>query len=112
MRIGVLGAGSIGGHLAVLLANAGHDVTVIARGAHLEAIRRHGLRLAFADGTEKVARRIAATSAIGEAGTQDVVVLGVKAHQVEAVVDELPAMFEEYIAGRAKGRVVVEIAGG
>jgi 2-dehydropantoate 2-reductase len=95
MRIGVIGAGSIGGHLAVLLANAGHEVTVIARGAHLEAIRRNGLRVVFSDGSEKVARQIAATSVIGDAGVQDVVVLGVKAHQVEAVVDELPAMFDD-----------------
>jgi len=95
MRIGVLGAGSIGGHLAVLLANAGHHVTVIARGAHLDAIRRHGLRLVFADGTETVAHGIVATASIGDAGKQDVVILGVKAHQLEAVVDELPAMFDD-----------------
>ena len=45
MRIGVLGAGAVGGTLAALLARAGHDVEVTARGAHLEAIRRDGIRL-------------------------------------------------------------------
>src|SRR6185436_20114605 len=72
MRIGVLGAGSIGGHLAVMLANAGHHVTVIARGAHLDAIRRNGLRLVFADGTETLGRGIVGTASIGDAGKQDV----------------------------------------
>ena len=45
MRICIYGAGAIGGLLAVRLAQAGEDVSVIARGAHLAAIRRHGLRL-------------------------------------------------------------------
>jgi 2-dehydropantoate 2-reductase len=94
MRICVVGAGSIGGHLAVLLANAGHEVSVIARGAHLDAIRRHGLRLVFEDGSEQVARTLAATDRIAAAGPQDLVVLAVKANQVEAIVDELPALFD------------------
>jgi 2-dehydropantoate 2-reductase len=95
MRICVVGAGSIGGHLAVLLANAGHDVTVIARGAHLEAIRRGGLRLVFADGREEVARDIGATNDIAAAGVHDVVILGVKANQVEAILDDLPALLHD-----------------
>jgi 2-dehydropantoate 2-reductase len=45
MRIGVLGAGAVGGVLAALLDRAGHEVTVTARAAHLEAIRSQGLRL-------------------------------------------------------------------
>ena len=45
MRIGVVGAGAIGGAMAALAAVAGHDVEVTARGAHLEAIQRDGLRL-------------------------------------------------------------------
>ena len=95
MRICVVGAGSIGGHLAVLLASAGHDVTVIARGAHLEAIRKDGLRLILEDGTEQVARDIGASDAIRSAGTQDLVILAVKATQVEAIIDDLPSLFHE-----------------
>jgi 2-dehydropantoate 2-reductase len=95
MRICVVGAGSIGGHLAVLLANAGHEVTVIARGAHLEAIRRNGLRLLYADGREELARDIGATSDLTAAGTHDVVILGVKANQVEAILGELPALLHD-----------------
>jgi 2-dehydropantoate 2-reductase len=95
MRICVVGAGSIGGHLAVLLANAGHDVSVIARGAHLEAIRVAGLRLVLADGSERVARGLAASDRIASAGPQDLVILAVKANEVEAIVDELPALFDD-----------------
>ncbi|WP_430593381.1 ketopantoate reductase family protein [Humidisolicoccus flavus] len=51
MRIAVIGAGAIGGALAALLSNAGHEVTVTARGAHLEAMRREGLSLRGAFGT-------------------------------------------------------------
>lgn len=93
MKICVVGAGSIGGHLAVLLAEAGHAVTVIARGAHLAAIRRSGLKLILDDGSEHVATRIAATDDIRQAGPQDLVILAVKANQVEALIDDLPTLF-------------------
>ena len=46
MRIAVMGAGAVGGYFGGLLARAGEDVTFIARGAHLDAIRRYGLRVA------------------------------------------------------------------
>lgn len=56
MRIGVIGAGAIGGAIAALLAREGHDVEVAARGAHLAAIREHGLQITggWADYTAKV----------------------------------------------------------
>jgi len=95
MKICVVGAGSIGGYLAVLFAEAGHDVTVIARGAHLAAIRANGLELVMADGTRKTARNLFTTDSIRAAGLHDLVILGVKAHQVEAITDELPALFHE-----------------
>src|SRR3954447_11956917 len=46
MRVGVIGAGAVGGAIAALLSRAGHDVEVTARGEHLAAIRQSGLRLA------------------------------------------------------------------
>jgi len=95
MRICVVGAGSIGGHLAVLFATVGHEVTVIARGAHLEAIRRNGLRLILDDGSAHLVRHMAATDSIRAAGTQDLVILAVKANQVEPVIDDLPALFHD-----------------
>jgi 2-dehydropantoate 2-reductase len=54
MKICVFGAGAIGGYLAVSLALAGHDVSLVARGAHLEAIRQRGLKLVV-KGQERVA---------------------------------------------------------
>ena len=90
MRICVVGAGAIGGLVAVELAAAGEDVTVVARGPHLAAIRERGLTL-VADGAERVAR-VRATDRLAEAGTHDLVVLAVKAHQLAPIAPELPAL--------------------
>jgi 2-dehydropantoate 2-reductase len=45
MRVCVFGAGAVGGHFAAQLAASGHEVSVVARGAHLEALRRDGVTL-------------------------------------------------------------------
>ena len=90
MKICIVGAGAIGGMLGVKLALTGHDVTLILRGANLEAVRQNGLTLVEQNGNELVANPIKATSSIAEAGVQDVVILAVKAHQVAAVAAELP----------------------
>jgi 2-dehydropantoate 2-reductase len=92
MKVCVVGAGGIGGLLAARLAQAGEDVTVIARGPHLAAIRTQGLRLIEEDGREATSR-IVATDKIGEVGPQDLVILGMKAHQVAAVIPELRGMY-------------------
>jgi 2-dehydropantoate 2-reductase len=96
MKICVVGAGAIGGLLAAKLAHAGEDVAVIARGPHLAAIRVNGLKLIEADGqggSKEIVAKVAATDKIAEAGAQDLVVLGMKAHQVAAVVPDLPALY-------------------
>lgn len=93
MKICIVGAGAIGGYLGVKLALAGHEVTLIARGAHLEAMKRDGLKLVMEDGTEHHARNVRATSSLREPGPQDVVLLALKAHQVTPVVDDLQALF-------------------
>ncbi|HWR87125.1 MAG TPA: 2-dehydropantoate 2-reductase [Acidiferrobacterales bacterium] len=93
MKICVVGAGAIGGMMGAKLALAGEDVTLIARGAHLEAIRQNGLKLIEEDGAEHVARQVKATSRLSEAGAQDIVILALKAHQVEPIAAELPALF-------------------
>ena len=92
MKIAIIGAGAIGGLVGVKLALAGEDVTFIVRGANLEAIRRQGMKLVHADGSEQVARNVVATDDYAAAGVQDVVVLAMKAHQVEAVAGELPQL--------------------
>ena len=95
MKICVVGAGAIGGYLAVLLARAGNEVTVIARGVHLAAIREHGLKLIAHDGAEIGCERVKATSRITEAGVQDLVLLTVKAHQVAPIAHELPSLMHD-----------------
>jgi len=60
----------------------------------LAAIREHGLKLISADGDEQVARDVAATDKISEAGVHDVVVLALKAHQISEIADDLPALFK------------------
>jgi 2-dehydropantoate 2-reductase len=92
MKICVVGAGAIGGMLAVKLALTGHDVTVILRGANLEAVKQNGLMLIEENGNELVAKPIKATATISEAGVQDVVILALKAHQVAAVAADLPQL--------------------
>ena len=92
MKICIVGAGAIGGMLGVKLALSGNDVTLILRGANLAAVQQNGLRLIEEDGNELLAQPIKATSAIAEAGVQDVVILALKAHQVAAVAAELPAL--------------------
>jgi 2-dehydropantoate 2-reductase len=91
MKIAVIGAGAIGGYVAHALARAGEEVTVIARGANLAAIRRQGLKLIAADGSQSTAA-LAATDDYAAAGVQDVVILAMKAQQVEAVLDRLPLL--------------------
>jgi len=89
MKICVVGAGSIGGLLGVKLALAGEDVTLIARGKHLEAIQENGLRVTYQDGSSETARDVKATSDMRACGHQDLVILGLKAHQIRPVVDEI-----------------------
>src|SRR5581483_9448887 len=84
MRICIVGAGAIGGFLGAKLALAGENVTLIARGPHLAAIQRDGLKLLMADGGEAVANGVRATSDMSEAGPQDAVFLTLKAHSVPA----------------------------
>ena len=79
MKFCIYGAGAIGGYLAVELALSGQEVCVVARGAHLHAIRKNGLTLKI-HGREKVAR-VAADSDPGAFGPQDIVICALKAHQ-------------------------------
>ena len=92
MKVCVVGAGAIGGFVGVRLALSGHDLSVIARGPHLKAIREHGLKL-IQEGEELVARDVVATDRLDELPPQDVVFLGLKAHQIESVVADLPGLF-------------------
>jgi 2-dehydropantoate 2-reductase len=92
MKIAVIGVGAIGGYVAIRLALAGEAVTCIARGANLEALRTRGLRLINADGSEEHAA-VTATDNYDAAGPQDMVILAMKAHQVEAVTNDIGKLF-------------------
>ncbi len=84
MRICIYGAGAVGGYLGVRLALAGEEVSLVARGAHLEAIRRGGLRLLIAD--EELVAHPPATDDPSELGPQDYVIVAVKAHAAPGIV--------------------------
>lgn len=80
MKICIFGAGAIGGYLAVELALAGYEVSVIARGEHLYAIQSKGLKLLI-NGQEKIAK-IPASDNADDFGPQDYVISSLKAHQL------------------------------
>lgn len=90
MKVCVIGGGgAIGGYLAAMLAKSGNDVTVVARGKTLEAIQKNGLALIPENQDEPIVVRVNAVEKITDAGICDVVMLAVKAHQIEPIVDDL-----------------------
>ena len=89
MKVAIIGAGAIGGLVGVKLALAGEDVTFMVRGENLKAISARGMKLIHADGSEQVATQVRASNNYAQVGPQDLVVLALKAHQVEAVVQDL-----------------------
>jgi 2-dehydropantoate 2-reductase len=97
VKIAVVGAGAIGGYVGGWLAAAGEDVTFIARGANLEAIRRDGMRVVGEDGSLACAGA-AVYEKTRDAGPQDFVILAVKAHQVAAVAADLAALCDDSTA--------------
>jgi 2-dehydropantoate 2-reductase len=93
VKIAIIGAGAIGGYVGVKLALAGEDVTFMVRGANLSAIRENGMKLIMHDGTEHVAANVKASNDYAATGPQDMVILAMKAHQVEAVANDVPKLF-------------------
>src|SRR3984957_7468695 len=87
MKLAIFGAGAIGGYLAVKLHQAGADVTVIARGPHLAAIRANGLTLK-SEG-ETVTVRLPATDKAEDAGPQDYVIVTLKANGLPPAAPEI-----------------------
>lgn len=95
MKIAVIGAGAIGGLLAVRLALSGHAVTIVDQGAHLEAIRKSGLKLVHHDGKEELARDLSAVASCADAGLQDLVLLALKAYTIAAVAPQMRALLND-----------------
>jgi 2-dehydropantoate 2-reductase len=86
MRICVFGAGAVGGHLAAKLAASGHDVSVVARGAHLEAMRERGVTLVH--GADTIHGRVRTA----HPGLQDFVFVTLKANALGAFADAAPRL--------------------
>ncbi|MFV2093018.1 MAG: 2-dehydropantoate 2-reductase, partial [Hyphomicrobiales bacterium] len=95
-KICIFGAGGIGGLLAVALARAGVEISVIARGAHLQAIQQNGLTLVTHGTRETV--RLKATSNPADLGPQDFVIIGLKAHSVAPIVAQFKPLLDRHTA--------------
>src|SRR5262245_38373524 len=92
MRFAVIGVGGVGAYFGGRLAQAGYEVTFVARGKQLEAIREHGLRVESYEGDFAV-ENARATDSVASVGNADVVLLGVKTWQVaEAAAGLAPAL--------------------
>src|SRR5438046_1398396 len=83
MRICVFGAGAVGGYLAGFLAQGGAEVSVVARGAHLAAIRANGLRVETPDSAITV--KLSASDNPADLGPQDAVIVAVTAPALPTV---------------------------
>jgi 2-dehydropantoate 2-reductase len=93
VKVAIIGCGAIGGFVGAKLACAGEEVTFIARGASLDALRAHGVRLSLHDGAELAVRDLRATDDYAAAGAQDLVILAVKAHQLGGLCSQVPRLF-------------------
>ncbi len=105
MRVCIVGAGAIGGLLGVRLALAGQQVSVLARGGNLLAIRANGLTLVEPDGAVSVASPVHASDDFADLGEQDVVFLALKAHQIGSIAERLGLLFDD-------GTVIVPLQNG
>ena len=92
MKICIVGAGAIGGFLGIRLAAAGHDVSLLARGAHLAAIRDNGATLVDKSGETVV--RVPASDNPAELGPQDYVIITLKTPALPAVVPSLQPLLQ------------------
>ena len=91
MKVCIFGAGAIGGYVAVEMALAGYDVCAIARGPHLAAIKKNGLKLLI-EGEEKIAQ-IPVSDNPADFGPQDFIICALKAHQAaEAAENFMPLL--------------------
>ena len=93
MKICIFGAGAIGGYMGAKLAKAGADVSLVARGPHLAAMRNKGLTLIEEEGTFTVP--VTASDNPADLGPQDYVIITLKAHSVPPVVDKMQPLIGE-----------------
>ncbi len=96
MKVCIYGAGAIGGYMGLMMQEGGADVSLIARGAHLAAIKEKGLTVKFKDGEKHAMMR--ATDNPEELGPQDYVIIALKAHQAWEVAGQMTPLLGENTA--------------
>lgn len=92
LRIGIAGAGATGGFLAASLADAGYDVTLLARGQSAEVIRREGIRVDGPDNTSVKAKPASVVEAGDEVVSTDVTLFCVKAYDTQAAAEDISGL--------------------
>ncbi|WP_187429708.1 hypothetical protein ROLI_010440 [Roseobacter fucihabitans] len=95
MKICIFGAGAIGGYMGVKLAQAGADVSLVARGPHLAAMKDKGLTLIEEGGVESTVK-VTASEDPADLGPQDYVIVTLKAHSVPPVVDRMQPLLGDH----------------
>ena len=95
MKVAIVGAGAIGGVLGGRLASRGHEVALLARGEHLAAIRRDGLKLVDHVGDASGCYRLAASDEPADFGAQDLVIIALKAQAIGAMLPRLRTLLNE-----------------
>ena len=96
MRVMMMGSGGVGGFVGAGLFDTGHDVTFVARGAHLEAIREHGLCMLSEDGSRRFLQVDAVERPADAGATFDLIVFAVKAYDTQSAAELLvPAVGDE-----------------
>lgn len=94
MKICIFGAGAIGGYMGAKLAQVGADVSLVARGPHLKAMRENGLRLIEEEGETTV--KVTASDNAADLGPQDYVIVTLKAHSVPPVVPKMQPLIGDH----------------
>ena len=93
MKICIVGAGATGGYLGVKLINAGLDVSLVARGAHLTAMKKKGLTLIEND--KEITCSPKCSDSMKELGKMDFIFITLKAYSINGLVEEISTMFDE-----------------
>ena len=93
MNICVFGAGAIGGYIGCCLSKAGANVSLIARGPHKEAIEKNGLTLITRNSSDTFNLKV--TENPKELETQDYIIIGVKAHAIASIVENLKPLLNK-----------------
>ena len=93
MKICIFGAGAIGGYMGVKLAQIGTDVSLVARGPHLEAMKKNGLRLI--EGENDLTVPVEASENPEDLGFQDYLIITLKAHSVPSIIEKVRPLVNE-----------------